>query len=175
VVLDLCADVQAATDGCFTALTDGGLDPTGLVKGWAIERASHILRSNGAANHAINGGGDIQLAGEASPGEPWTVGIADPADRQRILTTVTGRDFAVATSGVAERGPHIIDPFTGQPASKLLAATVVGPSLTYADAYATAAFVMGPAALDWAERIPGYELIVVTPDSAISASSGWPA
>ncbi|MDQ1740464.1 MAG: FAD:protein transferase, partial [Pseudonocardiales bacterium] len=142
-VLDLCAQVQAATGGAFSAMPQGRLDPTGLVKGWAVEQASLLLRERGAANHGVNGGGDLQLAGEAAPGWPWVIGISDPQDRARIATTVAGRDFAVATSGVAERGRHILDPFTARPAAVLAGATVVGPSLTLADAYATAAFVLG--------------------------------
>lgn len=106
-VLDLCARAQAATGGAFTAMPLGKLDPTGLVKGWAIERASVLLTEHGLANHGINGGGDLQLAGEASPGQPWLVGISDPHDRSRIVSTVSGRDLA--TSGVAERGQHILD------------------------------------------------------------------
>jgi FAD:protein FMN transferase len=56
-VLDLCARVQAETGGAFTAMPEGQLDPTGLVKGWAIEQASHLLHEHGAINHAVNGGG----------------------------------------------------------------------------------------------------------------------
>jgi thiamine biosynthesis lipoprotein len=166
LVLDLCTQVGAETGGYFTALTPAGLDPTGLVKGWAIERAAGILRAHGSRNHAVNGGGDIQLAGETAPGQPWQVGIVDPTDRLRVLATVAGpavpgADFAVATSGVAERGHHIVNPFTGAPPTGLSSVTVVGPSLTRADCYATAAFAMGPAALGWLERLPGYEGLVV--------------
>jgi thiamine biosynthesis lipoprotein len=67
------------------------------------------LRERGSANHAVNGGGDMQLAGGAAAGAPWAVGIVDPRDAQRVLTTVTGHDLAVATSGTAERGAHIRD------------------------------------------------------------------
>jgi FAD:protein FMN transferase len=172
-VLDLCALVQDATGGAFTAMPRGHFDPTGLVKGWAIERASRMLRGHGAANHAVNGGGDIQLAGDAAPGRPWTVGVSDPHDRGRILTTITGRDFAVATSGVAERGQHIYDPFTGRPARGLASATVTGPSLTYADPYATAAFVIGRHATQWIDGIVGYEALLVETDGTTHRSSGW--
>ena len=174
-VLDLCAEVTSETEGYFTALLSGRIDPTGLVKGWAVERASQLLRRHGSANHAVNGGGDVQLAGEAAPGRPWTVGIVDPNDRTRVLTTVDGRDFAVASSGVIERGAHIRDPFTGRPATGLAGASVVGPSLTRADAYATAAFVMGRDALRWAGSVPGYAVLVVDPLGAVQASSGWPS
>ena len=173
-VLELCARAQAATGGAFSAMPGGRLDPTGLVKGWAIERASTLLREQGCRNHAINGGGDLQLAGEAAPGRPWTVGISDPRNRNRVATTVTGRDFAVATSSLAERGRHILDPFTGRPATALAGATVVGESLTYADAYATAAFVLGRDAIRWIDEIDGYAALVIDADGARSTSSRWP-
>jgi thiamine biosynthesis lipoprotein len=173
-VLELCAEATATTAGHFTALFGGRIDPTGLVKGWAVERASDLLRRHGSANHAVNGGGDVQLAGEAAPGRPWTVGIVDPHDRTRVLTTVTGHDFAVATSGVAERGPHIRNPFTGEPATALAGATVVGPSLTRADAYATGAFVMGTDALRWIGAVPGYAALLVDRDGRTRTSAGWP-
>jgi thiamine biosynthesis lipoprotein len=174
-VLDLCAEVQSVTGGYFSALPGRRLDPTGLVKGWAIERASELLRQRGSANHAVNGGGDMQLAGQAHPGEPWRVGIADPADPARVLTVVTAGDCAVATSGVSQRGPHITDPFTGRPATALASASVLGPSLTYADAYATAAFVMGFDALAWIAGIDGYAALLVTDGGDIRRSSAWPA
>lgn len=174
-VLELCASAQRRTGGYFTAQPDGRLDPTGLVKGWSIERASLLLRRLGSSNHAVNGGGDMHLAGEACPGQPWTIGIADPADRSRVLAHIPGRDLAVATSGGAERGAHIVDPFTRRPAVGLLSATVVGPSLTDADAFATAACAMGPAALGWLEQLPGYDALLVTSDRAQMQSSGWAA
>jgi thiamine biosynthesis lipoprotein len=172
-VLELCAQVQVATGGAFTAMPRGRLDPTGLVKGWAVERASLLLRGHGAVDHAVNGGGDLQLAGSAAPGRPWVVGISDPRDRARIVSTVAGRDFAVATSGLAERGRHILDPFTARPARALASATVVGPSLTFADAYATAAFVLGRQAIKWIEEVEDYEALLVDTDTAISVSRGW--
>ena len=170
-VLALCEAVELETAGWFTAFAGGELDPTGLVKGWAIERASRLLRAHGSGNHTVNGGGDIQLAGEAAAGRPWTVGISDPLDPSRLVTTVTGRDFAVATSGVAERGAHIVNPHTGAPAEDLAAVTVVGRSLTRVDAYATAAFAMGPDALRWIEAVPGHGAFVVFPDGTAACTS----
>jgi thiamine biosynthesis lipoprotein ApbE len=73
----------------------------------------------------------------------WRIGIADPLHPGRLALVVAGRDFAVATSGIAERGAHIIDPHTGRPAAGLASITVVGARLAEADAYATAAFRHG--------------------------------
>jgi thiamine biosynthesis lipoprotein len=172
-VLARCAEVQTETHGYFTSTPHDALDPTGLVKGWAIERASAILRDHGASDHAVNGGGDVQLAGDATS-RPWHVGIVDPRDRTRLLTVVTGRNLAIATSGTAERGSHIVDPFTGAPVPPgFLSATVVGPSLTRADAYATAAFVMGTHAVQWADSRPAYEAMLVAADGRTMTSTGW--
>jgi FAD:protein FMN transferase len=173
-VLDRCARMQHETGGFFTSLPGGRIDPTGLVKGRAIERASDLLREAGSANHAVNGGGDMQLAGEAEPGRGWTVGITDPSDRLRVLATVEVRDAALATSGVGERGAHIVNPFTGRPAdSGLTSATILGPRLTEVDAYATAAFVMGRPAIGWVESRPGYEALVVANGGTVHHTSGW--
>ncbi|MFN2561919.1 MAG: FAD:protein FMN transferase [Jatrophihabitans sp.] len=174
-VLDLSAQIQLETDGAFSAVTDRRLDPTGLVKGWAVERASRLLRARGSRNHLVNGGGDVQLSGEAAPGRPWTVGITDPHDSTTVLTTVCGQDFAVATSGTAERGAHIRDPYTGRAVTGVASASVTGPSLTFADAFATAVFVKGDRGCRWIEGIPGYEALVVLADGTVTASSGWGA
>ncbi|SEF37815.1 thiamine biosynthesis lipoprotein [Amycolatopsis pretoriensis] len=160
-VFRLCEEFEDETGGYFTAHWRGTPDPTGLVKGWAIERASALLRERGSANHAVNGGGDVRLAGESAPGKPWRIGISDPANPRRILTVVTGRDFAVATSGTSERGAHIIDPVTAAPATGLAAVTVTGPSLTRADAYATAAFAMGDQVFTWAAGLRDHRVYVV--------------
>jgi thiamine biosynthesis lipoprotein len=160
-VLDLAAEVSITTGGYFTAQPHGRLDPTGVVKGWAIEAASQLLHHHGSHNHAVNGGGDIRVAGLAAPGAPWRIGINDPLDRNHLLTVVSGRDFAVASSGRIERGDHIVVPFTRTPAVALAGVTVTGPSLTYADAYATAAFAMGDGAFDWLGRLPDYDGLVV--------------
>ena len=151
----------------------GPLDPSGLVKGWAIERASQLLHTHGAHHHAVNGGGDVRLSGEAGPGRPWRIGIADPLDRTRIACVVSGTDLAVATSGTAERGAHIVDPVSGAALTALGSTTVVGPSMTYADAYATAAFVMGDEALQWMEELEGYETMLIGDDGQMRFSSGW--
>lgn len=172
-VLDLCVQVQRETEGYFSAMHAGRLDPTGLVKGWAIERAGELLRAHGSSNHAVNGGGDIQFAGEPAPGEPWRVGISDPFDPRRVVEVVSGRDFAVATSGVAERGTHIVNPFTALPPTGLASVSVVGRSLTRVDAYATAAFAMGTHALPWLEGQTGYAGFVVATDGASSTTTGF--
>ncbi len=91
-----------------------------------------------------------------------------------MCTVVTGRDLAVATSGSAERGPHILDPHTGTPAAGPASVTVVGPGLTTTDAYATAAFAMGAGAQDWLEELDGYEGLAITGDGDAWHTPGFP-
>ena len=168
-VFAACASVRDVSGGYFTALPGGGLDPSGYVKGWAVERAASLLSRAGSANHLVNGGGDVQCTGGRTAGEPWRVGIADPFRPAALALVVAVRDCAVATSGTAERGPHIIDPFTGRPPSGLASLTVIGPGLALADAYATAAFAMGPArARDWTGSLDGHEAYAIT-----TAGESW--
>lgn len=166
-VLRLGAELGRSTGGAFTCEPGGRLDPCGVVKGWAIERASTVLHDAGAHDHCVNGGGDVQARGEAGPGEPWRIGIADPRDHGGLVAVVSGRDIAVATSGTAERGGHILDPRTGRPAACLASVTLVGRHLTDVDALATAAFAMGDAARAWAEARPGIEALGVTPEGGL--------
>jgi thiamine biosynthesis lipoprotein len=164
-VIEACAFVRELSGGYFTASPWGRFDPSGYVKGWAVERAAHILSAAGSASHLVNGGGDVQCAG-GRPGlapAPWRVGIADPLRRGRLALVVEARDCAVATSGTAERGAHIVNPRTGAAAVGLASVTVVGPSLALADACATAAFAMGPGlARDWTESLDGYAAYAIT-------------
>jgi thiamine biosynthesis lipoprotein len=174
-VLAACAEVSARTGGYFTTHPGGRFDPSGYVKGWAIERAAAMLTAAGSAEHSVNGGGDIQCVGDRGPGQAWRVGIADPLRPGALALVVTGQDFAVATSGVAERGAHIVNPHTGQPAAGLASLTMIGARLAATDAYATAAFAMGAAARDWVEDLDGYEAFAVTPGGQVWQTSGFRA
>jgi len=180
-VISACAALRLQSGGYFTAAPGGRFDPSGYVKGWAVERAATILSAAGSVNHLVNGGGDVQCCGGRGGGgqgelEPWRVGIADPLRRGRLALVVASRGGSVATSGVAERGQHIVNPLTGEPASGLTSLTVVGPRLTYADAYATAAFAMGPEmARDWTESLDGYEAYAITETGETWQTAGFAA
>jgi FAD:protein FMN transferase len=173
-VLALCAQVGAASRGYFSSTYAGHLDPTGVVKGWSVQRASELLSAAGSRSHSVNGGGDLQLVGEPEPGRCWQVGIAHPLHRNMFASVVGVRDGAVATSGTAERGAHVLDPFTGRPAVQLASVTVVAAELTPADAYATAAFAMGHAGRDWLESLDGFEGFAVAADGSGWWTSGYP-
>ena len=169
-VLDRCRALEEETDGFFSAFAAGRLDPSGLVKGWAIERASRMLVERGSVNHCVNGGGDVQCAGQAQPGQPWRIGIAHPLQPDQLVGVAEGNDIAVATSGSAERGPHIIEPHTGMRPDKLASVSLIGRELGLVDALATAAFAMGANAPAWIEKASGLRGVVVFADSTIWSS-----
>ncbi|MFI6111059.1 FAD:protein FMN transferase [Kitasatospora sp. NPDC051164] len=172
-VLAACRQVAAETDGWFTERPGGRLDPSGWVKGWAVEEAAALLRSSGARQYCVSGGGDVQTGGG-----PWRIGIADPRQPALIAAVLAGRGLAVATSGTAERGAHIIDPHTGRPATGLASLTLVGApgtGIARIDAWTTAAFAMGPdRALAWAARRPGIEALAILPDGTKRWTPGLP-
>jgi FAD:protein FMN transferase len=172
-VLGLCQRATEQTDGYFTTFPYGDLDPTGLVKGWAIQRASAVLLDAGSSWHSVNGGGDIQLAGHALS-TPWRVGITDPTDPTRVVAVAVCQDGAVATSGNAERGHHIVNPRTGLTANHFASVTITAPLLIDADVFATAAFARGESAIAWVERLPDVDAMFVRPDGSVTATSSFP-
>ncbi|BCL13153.1 FAD:protein FMN transferase [Micromonospora sagamiensis] len=175
LVLERCADLWGATDGWFDAYATGAFDPSGYVKGWAAQVASDRLLAAGAANHCLNAGGDVRVRGLSPAGRPWRIGIQHPWDRTATFLVLTGTDLAVATSGVYERGHHVLDPRRGEPARGLRSVTVVGPDLGVADAYATAAVAMGSAGVGWLGRLAGHEHAVVTDTGRCLRSPRLPA
>ncbi|WP_422756636.1 FAD:protein FMN transferase [Micromonospora sp. WMMD708] len=173
-VLARCADLWADTDGFFDAYATGRLDPSGYVKGWAAQVASDRLVAAGAVDHCLNAGGDVRVRGHSSSGRPWRIGVRHPWDADATCLVLTGTDLAVATSGVYERGHHVLDPRRGVPARGLRSVTVVGPDLGVADAYATAAVAMGVAGVGWLDRLPGHLHAVVTDDGRLLRSVALP-
>jgi thiamine biosynthesis lipoprotein len=161
-ILALCHELNRATGGFFDAWATPRFDPSGVVKGWSIEQASSILVAAGFPDHAIDGGGDIRLRGTPGPGTAWEVGVRHPRRREAYSAALSLGEAAVATSGTYERGAHVINPFTGRPATELASVTVVGPELTTADGYATAALAMGADAPGWLADLDGYETQVVS-------------
>ncbi len=173
--LHLCRLYESATDGYFSAWVDGALDPSGLVKGWAIDRACAILEAYGCRNYYVDAGGDVQARGLNELGRPWRVGIRHPVFRDKVARVIGAVNLAVATSGTYEKGDHIIDPHTGRAATELLSFTVAGPDILQADVYATAGFAMGRRGLDFVERAEGYEGYAIDRRQLASWTSGFDA
>jgi thiamine biosynthesis lipoprotein len=169
-----CEWARELTGGLFdTRRPDGGWDPSGLVKGWAAERAGRRLAAVAGLDWCLNAGGDVAV-GSAS-GEPFVVGIQDPADPGGVVATVACVGGAVATSGTAARGAHVYDPRTGSPVvSRWASVSVTGPSLETADVLATAAFVAGDGWPSVLAAAPGYAGLGVLEDGTLRATSDWP-
>ncbi|WCB96317.1 FAD:protein FMN transferase [Baekduia alba] len=173
-VLDRCDRLRRETGGAFDDRAGGRLDPSALVKGWAVERGGDLLVAAGLTDFMINAGGDVIVRGGALPEQVWRVGIQHPRDRTTIAAAVSVTDQAVATSGTYERGAHLIDPRTGEPPSGVLSVTVIGPDLGLADAYSTAAFVLGPDGPAWTLRLEGYEAMTILADDRVLRTPGFP-
>ena len=171
----LCELAHERTAGCFDARLPrpgGGTwwDPTGVVKGWAGERAARRLAAIAGHDVTVNAGGDIAVMPGRKDSTPWRIAVEDPDDPDRPLAVVPLAAGGIATSGTGRRGLHIHDPRTGLAADAVRAVTVVGPSLLWAVVYATAAMVMGPDARDWLESLDDYEGLVVGPDGVRTTS-----
>lgn len=174
-MLDLADHAKALTDGAFDVYFSGDVEPSGLVKGWAAERAAAYL--GGLGDWYLNAGGDIICSGAA---EPWRLGIEHPADPSGLITVVALRAGGMATSGSTHRGDHIIDPATGQPASGICQVSVVGRSLARADVWATAIAARGGCVL--MDRLDplipactadGYQALAVATDGTVYATAGF--
>lgn len=167
-VLALGAAAERDSGGAFSVRRGGVLDPSGVVKGWAAERAAVALAALPDTDFCLSAGGDLtcRTADPAAP--PWRIGIEDPLDPRRLVAVVPVHTGAVATSGTARRGAHVVDARTGHPPTGVASVTVVGASLTAVDVDATAAFARGPDAARWlAAR--GRTGLVVHPDGTTTA------
>jgi thiamine biosynthesis lipoprotein len=169
-VTELCLEAEERTDGLFRAWRrrDGGrltYDPTGLVKGWAVAGAAAHLDVVPEVSYSIGAGGDVVVGagrGPSAAAPSWRIGIEDPRRPGGMARVVTVRRGAVATSGAAARGAHVVDPRTGAGITRSGSATVVGPDLLWADVWATAAWV-DPARAQrlMLHRDPAYSLLLV--------------
>ena len=174
-VLDIAETVEVLSGGAFDIRghrDDGRPDPTGVVKGWSVDRAGAMLVDAGIDRFSISAGGDVLVRGGQEPGLPWRIGVAHPFTPEAVALVLEGRDLAVATSGTTERGHHIAHGRTGAIADGLLTVTVVGPELARADAYATAAFAMGIDGLRWVDALPGYAAAGITHDARLITTRG---
>jgi len=173
-VLRLCEEARTMTDGWFDPWSmPGGVDPTGYVKGWAAQRALNVLKRSGIHGALVNAAGDTASFGGPHLGASFRIGIVDPA-RTQSLACVVHSPGAVATSGVYERGGHLIDPHTGQLTSLAASATVTGNDLGVADALATALAVAGAQALPLIEALDHFEALVIDYDGTSTMTSRFP-
>jgi thiamine biosynthesis lipoprotein len=166
-VLAIGARAERASDGTFS-LWRPELDPSGVVKGWAVERAATALRALPDTDFCLSAGGDMTC--RAAHGDPWRIGIEDPHDPSRVLAVVPIRDGAVATSGTAHRGAHLVDARTGRAPDAVAQVTVTAASLTDADVDATAAYALGDRAAEWLGHRVGRTGLVVWADGTTTTT-----
>jgi thiamine biosynthesis lipoprotein len=174
-VLELSELTARETDGYFgIRRPDGRIDPSGLVKGWAIRNAARGIEAAGFRNYVVDAGGDIQCRGHNEQGQRWRIGIRNPFDMTEIVKVVVPGDGGVATSGTYVRGPHIYDPHaSAPPLDDVASLTVVGPDVYEADRFATAAFAMGRDGVAFLEMQPGLEAYSIGRDRVATMTSGF--
>ncbi|SDK17801.1 FAD:protein FMN transferase [Nonomuraea jiangxiensis] len=173
-VLHRCDELRQATDGWFETRINGVIDPSGYIKGWALERLSRALCNAGAGDHRLDAGGDLRVRGSAAPGRRWRIGIRDP-HTDAVRKVVFANDLGVATAG----GSTVVNPRTGRVEERLASVTVIGPDLGVADAYATAIYAMGPAlarrfAAGLAES-GDYQTMIISRDGQETSTRGFTA
>jgi thiamine biosynthesis lipoprotein len=168
-VLALGEQARVASHGAFDVRRPGPdgravLDPSGVVKGWAVERAARAFGGLDDTDVCLSAGGDLVCRTRAADAEPWRIGVEDPHQPTRVLAVVPVRNGAVATSGLAHRGAHIVDARTGATPRALASVTVVADDLVRADIDATAAFALGDDGLAWLQSRPDCSGLVVDAD-----------
>ncbi|GIG53265.1 FAD:protein FMN transferase [Demequina activiva] len=183
-VLDLCERFREDTGGAFDARTpDGRIDPTGIVKTWAMERARWRLSLVGATGWMWGCAGDVAVSGRGPIEGGWRAGIADPRHPPGPATPVVrraqlgGRLDALATSGQGLDSGHVWDPRTGEAASHYAQVSVIGRDLVACDAWATAILAGGRRTLQLAQEagVAALALRVVNGSVRATANAGWAA
>lgn len=174
LVLMLSEETKQQTNGYFDIRRpDGTLDPSGLVKGWAIWNAAQLIEKRGFRNFYVDAGGDIQVRGMNAEGKKWTIGIKNPFNQEENVKVVHVTTEGVATSGTYIRGKHIYDPRTGRPMDSIVSLTVIGPNIHDADRFATAAFAMGAEGIRFIASLPGFEGYMIDNDGTATMTGGF--
>ena len=172
-VLTIGEQARVASAGAFDVWLPGPdgtrrLDPCGLVKGWAIERAAELLEPLDDTDFCLSAGGDMVCRSRTPDSVGWRIGIEDPHDTSRLVAVLPMTNGAVATSGTAHRGAHLVDARTGRVPNGVASVTVVTASLTWADIDATAAYAHGADAARWLETRRDRTALVVWDDGTTS-------
>lgn len=175
-IFHLASKTKRETHGYFDVIRHGQIDPSGIVKGWAIDKAANMLHQKGFVNFYVAAGGDIQASGKNKKGKKWQVGIKNPFNQKEIVKVVYLSGEGIATSGTYIRGQHVYNPF--RPNEKLqdiVSLTVIGPNVYEADRFATAAFAMqknGIAFIQSRKELEGY---MIDKDGIATYTSGFAA
>lgn len=171
-ILEIAQKTKVETNNYFDVWHNGSFDPSGIVKGWAIQKAAKMMHGY-TDDFYIDAGGDIQVHGASDKRIPWRIGIRNPFNRHENIAVVSLSNHAVATSGTAIRGQHIYDPVSDKPLTDIISLSVVAPKILDADRMATAAFAMGKKGIAFIEKLNGYEGCMVSKDNRVTMTSGW--
>ena len=164
--------IEIRDDGVIKKEFAASIDLGGIAKGYAIDCAVEVLKQHGCAGGLINIGGDIRCFGLKEDEGPWQIALEDPFNpRSGSYPAMVGlADGSVCTSGNYfrfstiddKRFSHIVDPRTARPVEIVPSVTVIAPTATIADAWATALSVLGPAGLKLVEDNPDIEAMLTT-------------
>ncbi|MBI1255832.1 MAG: FAD:protein FMN transferase [Chloroflexi bacterium] len=158
LIFALAEQTRQETDGFFDIRHGDSIDPSGIVKGWAIYNAAELLLDLGYENFYVDAGGDVQVRGKNAHGDLWRLGIGNPFNLHEIVKTLALTDCGIATSGTYVRGNHIYNPLNASDAlDEIVSLTVIGPNIYEADRFATAAFAMGRAGIRFIEQLDDFE------------------
>jgi FAD:protein FMN transferase len=172
-VLALSKQTEEETEGYFNIQHEGIYDPSGIVKGWAIQNAAQRLKARGLRNFYIDAGGDVQIAGYKD-GHSWIVGIRNPFNRAENVKILALTDRGVATSGTAIRGQHVYNPHNlDAPILDIVSITVIASNVYDADRFATAAFAMGKRGIYFIERLAGFEGYMIDAQARATFTTGF--
>jgi thiamine biosynthesis lipoprotein len=161
-IFDLAEQTRQETNGYFDVRRNGIVDPSGIVKGWAIQNAAELIARAGFENFYVDAGGDVQTRGKNSKGEKWRVGIRNPFAFDEIVKVFALSDCGIATSGSYIRGAHIYNPKKeNDPLDEIVSLTVIAPRVYDADRFATAAFAMGRAGIEFIAQHAGWEAYMI--------------
>jgi thiamine biosynthesis lipoprotein len=174
-VFSLATLTKRESEGYFDIKRpDGMIDPSGIVKGLAIQRAGLLIYQAGFNNYYIDAGGDIESRGKNSQNEDWSVGIKNPFKQDEIVKVIYPKGHGVATSGSYIRGAHIYDPHDPTRAlQKILSITIIGADVLEADRFATAAFAMQSNGIQFIEQTIGLEGYMIDRDGIATMTSGF--
>jgi thiamine biosynthesis lipoprotein len=153
----------------------------GIGQGYIADKVKEVLQAKGCTAGIVNVSGDINTWGSQIDGKPWTVGVVNPVNKNKVFATFPLIDSAVETSGSYEkyvtfnniRYSHIIDPRTGYPATGIVSVSVFAKQTEIADALATGVFVLGvEVGLNLINQLKGIECIIVDDKGKIFTSKG---
>ena len=173
-IFALAEQTRQETYGCFDIRHRGSIDPSGIVKGWAIYNAAELLSRLGYKNFYVDAGGAIQAVGKNDQGQDWRVGIRNPFNIQQIVKVLSVSNCGVATSGTYIRGQHIYNPQNGaESIDDIISITVIGPNIYEADRFATAAFAMGRDGIAFIENLQGFEGYMIDVKGIATLTTGF--